>query len=156
MDDVSELKTLSQLKELYPNVTEPLPLCWSSTEKNNSIGLSNSNLRVHYKGTMIFTFSSSGSHPTAMSLSCSNFSRRWEVSQRCCVGSNDLPHPRQLWTLLLWGEDHLEGSGWVHGHWIDGLVSDQLQNEQIARWVLLISSYRNEHNQRLMGYCVLL
>lgn len=101
MDDVSELKTLDRLKELYPNVTEPLPLCWSSTEKNNSIGLSNSNLRVHYKGTMIFTFSSSGSHPTAMSLPCSIFARRWEVSQRCCVGPNDMPHPRQLWTLLL-------------------------------------------------------
>lgn len=53
----SELKTIDRLKLLYPNVTEPLPLCWSSTEKNNSIGLSNSNLRVHYKGTMIFTFS---------------------------------------------------------------------------------------------------
>lgn len=46
----SELKTIDRLKLLYPNVTEPLPLCWSSTEKNNSIGLSNSNLRVHYKG----------------------------------------------------------------------------------------------------------
>lgn len=46
----SELKTSDRLKLLYPNVTEPLPLCWSSTEKNKSIGLSNSNLRVHYKG----------------------------------------------------------------------------------------------------------
>jgi hypothetical protein len=49
----TELKTLDRLKLLYPNVTEPLPLCWSSTEKNNSIGLSNSNLRVHYKGAMM-------------------------------------------------------------------------------------------------------
>lgn len=46
----SELKTIDRLKLLYPNVSENLPLCWSSTEKNNSIGLSNSNLRVHYKG----------------------------------------------------------------------------------------------------------
>lgn len=56
MDDGSELKTLDRLKLLYPNVTEPLPLCWSSTEKNNSIGLSNSNLRVHYKGNNDFHF----------------------------------------------------------------------------------------------------
>jgi hypothetical protein len=50
MEESNELKTQERLKLLYPNVTEPLPLCWSSTEKNNSIGLSNSNLRVHYKG----------------------------------------------------------------------------------------------------------
>lgn len=50
MEDGNELKTLDRLKLLYPNVTESLPLCWSSTEKNNSIGLSNNNLRVHYKG----------------------------------------------------------------------------------------------------------
>lgn len=58
--DENEMKTNERLKLLYPNVTEPLPLCWSSTEKNNSIGLSNSNLRVHYRGeferAMIFTF----------------------------------------------------------------------------------------------------
>jgi hypothetical protein len=49
MDESNE-STLDRLKLLYPNVTEQLPLCWSSTEKNNSIGLTNSNLRVHYKG----------------------------------------------------------------------------------------------------------
>lgn len=47
-NDGSDLN--ERLKMLYPNVTEALPLFWSSTEKNNSIGLSNSNLRVHYKG----------------------------------------------------------------------------------------------------------
>jgi hypothetical protein len=51
MNENGEIKTLDRLKQLYPNVTtEPLPLSWSSTEKNNSIGLSNGNLRVHYKG----------------------------------------------------------------------------------------------------------
>lgn len=58
MDDGNELKTLDRLKLLYPNVLDPnesmdsisLPMGWSSTEKNNSIGLSNNNLRVHYKG----------------------------------------------------------------------------------------------------------
>lgn len=48
--NMNENGELNRLKELYPNVTEPLPLNWSSTEKNNSIGLSNGNLRVHYKG----------------------------------------------------------------------------------------------------------
>lgn len=47
MNENGEVKNLDRL---YPNVAEPLPLCWSSTEKNNSIGLSNGNLRVHYKG----------------------------------------------------------------------------------------------------------
>ncbi|CAG9799185.1 unnamed protein product [Chironomus riparius] len=50
MNENGEVKNLDRFKILYPNVTEPLPLCWSSTEKNNSIGLSNGNLRVHYKG----------------------------------------------------------------------------------------------------------
>lgn len=51
MNENGELKIFDRLKQLYPNVTtEPLPLSWSSTEKNNSIGLSNGNLRVHYKG----------------------------------------------------------------------------------------------------------
>lgn len=50
MNENGEIKIFDRLKQLYPNVTEPLPLSWSSTEKNNSIGLSNGNLRVHYKG----------------------------------------------------------------------------------------------------------
>lgn len=42
-----------RLKLLYPNVNEkltPLPRSWSSQEKCNSIGLTQNNLRVHYKG----------------------------------------------------------------------------------------------------------
>lgn len=52
MNESGETKTFDRLKQLYPNVIDEnlLPLCWSSTEKNNSIGLSNGNLRVHYKG----------------------------------------------------------------------------------------------------------
>jgi hypothetical protein len=41
------------LKQLYPAVNEdetPLPRSWSPKDKFNFIGLSNSNLRVHYKG----------------------------------------------------------------------------------------------------------
>lgn len=53
MNENGEVKIFDRLKKLYPNVTsEPLPLSWSSTEKNNSIGLSNGNLRVHYKGEL--------------------------------------------------------------------------------------------------------
>jgi len=52
----SQSPTLSQdqrLKLLYPMVNEeetPLPRCWSTKDKYNYIGLSQSNLRVHYKG----------------------------------------------------------------------------------------------------------
>lgn len=43
-----------RLKRLYPAVNEaktPLPRAWSTKEKYNYIGLSQNNLRVHYKGT---------------------------------------------------------------------------------------------------------
>eukprot|EP00090_Calanus_glacialis_P034808 TRINITY_DN5886_c0_g1_i1.p1 TRINITY_DN5886_c0_g1~~TRINITY_DN5886_c0_g1_i1.p1 ORF type:complete len:530 (-),score=143.98 TRINITY_DN5886_c0_g1_i1:1026-2615(-) len=52
----SQSPTLTQdqrLKLLYPMVNEeetPLPRCWSTKDKYNYIGLSQSNLRVHYKG----------------------------------------------------------------------------------------------------------
>ena len=42
-----------RLKMLYPAVNEeetPLPRKWSSKDKYNFIGLSQNNLRVHYKG----------------------------------------------------------------------------------------------------------
>lgn len=41
------------LKKLYPAVNEektPLPRAWSAKEKFSYIGLSQNNLRVHYKG----------------------------------------------------------------------------------------------------------
>jgi len=44
---------IDRLKVLYPFVNEeetPLPRCWSSKDKYNFIGLSQNNLRVHYKG----------------------------------------------------------------------------------------------------------
>lgn len=58
MFKIYPLVKMDRLKILYPNVTEPLPLNWSSssTEKNNSIGLSNNNLRVHYKGNYNLNF----------------------------------------------------------------------------------------------------
>lgn len=46
------------LKKLYPAVNEaktPLPRAWSSKEKYNYIGLSQNNLRVHYKGKSLAT-----------------------------------------------------------------------------------------------------
>lgn len=42
-----------RLNRLYPAVNEdktPLPRAWSQKEKYNYIGLSQNNLRVHYKG----------------------------------------------------------------------------------------------------------
>lgn len=53
--------TVDRLKKLYPAVNEektPLPRAWSPKEKYNLIGLSQNNLRVHYKGerqSMIFS-----------------------------------------------------------------------------------------------------
>lgn len=44
---------IDRLKLLYPNVNEeetPLPRSWSSKDKFSYIGLSQNNLRVHYKG----------------------------------------------------------------------------------------------------------
>lgn len=47
---------VDRLKLLYPMVNEeetPLPRSWSTRDKYNYIGLSQNNLRVHYKGTWI-------------------------------------------------------------------------------------------------------
>lgn len=44
---------VDRLKLLYPNVNEtvdPLPRSWSSQDKCTTIGLTQNNLRVHYKG----------------------------------------------------------------------------------------------------------
>jgi len=46
---------IDRLKLLYPMVNEeetPLPRCWSPKDKYNYIGLSQNNLRVHYKGAL--------------------------------------------------------------------------------------------------------
>ncbi|XP_065370292.1 ran-binding proteins 9/10 homolog isoform X2 [Calliphora vicina] len=46
-------QVVDRLKLLYPNVNEnetPLPRCWSAHDKCLSIGLSQNNLRVHFKG----------------------------------------------------------------------------------------------------------
>lgn len=45
---------MDRLKLLYPMVNEeetPLPRAWSAKDKYTYIGLSQNNLRVHYKGT---------------------------------------------------------------------------------------------------------
>lgn len=53
-------KTVNRIKSLYPNVNEtetPLPRSWSSKDKCTSIGLTQNNLRVHYKGIyLLLTF----------------------------------------------------------------------------------------------------
>lgn len=48
-----ESDNVDRLKSLYPNVNEeesPLPRAWSTKDKFSYIGLSQNNLRVHYKG----------------------------------------------------------------------------------------------------------
>ena len=55
----SPLETIDRLKMLYPAVNEeefPLPRSWSPKDKFNYIGLSQNNLRVHYKGKFIVGF----------------------------------------------------------------------------------------------------
>ena len=53
-------KGVDRLKLLYPAVNEdetPLPRSWSPKDKYNYIGLSQNNLRVHYKGkSIIFNY----------------------------------------------------------------------------------------------------
>ncbi|KAK9891105.1 hypothetical protein WA026_013425 [Henosepilachna vigintioctopunctata] len=47
---------VDRFKKLYPSVKEdktPLPRSWSTKEKFTYIGLSQNNLRVHYKGTFL-------------------------------------------------------------------------------------------------------
>lgn len=49
----SQVAMVDRLKLLYPNVNEtvdPLPRSWSSQDKCTTIGLTQNNLRVHYKG----------------------------------------------------------------------------------------------------------
>ncbi|XP_028031190.1 ran-binding protein 10 isoform X1 [Bombyx mandarina] len=55
MDSQNQVQsdTVDRLKLLYPNVNEeetPLPRAWSTKDKFSYIGLSQNNLRVHYKG----------------------------------------------------------------------------------------------------------
>lgn len=55
----SQIGVVDRLKRLYPAVNEektPLPRSWSPKEKYSYIGLSQSNLRVHYKGKMFSRF----------------------------------------------------------------------------------------------------
>lgn len=53
--EVTEV-TLEKLSRFYPRVDEketPLPRQWSSKDKYSYIGLSQNNLRVHYKGNKL-------------------------------------------------------------------------------------------------------
>ncbi|GBP31954.1 Ran-binding protein 10 [Eumeta japonica] len=64
MDSQNQIQsdTVDRLKLLYPNVNEdetPLPRSWSTKDKFSYIGLSQNNLRVHYKdqnGGILKTF----------------------------------------------------------------------------------------------------
>lgn len=51
------LAAMDRFKQLYPNVNEedtPLPRFWSTQDKCNTIGLTQNNLRVHYKGIIVW------------------------------------------------------------------------------------------------------
>ena len=64
---------VDRLKLLYPFVNEeetPLPRCWSSKDKYNFIGLSQNNLRVHYKGKEIELFHKTKLHLHTVLIKC--------------------------------------------------------------------------------------
>lgn len=51
--------SIDRIKSLYPNVNEdefPLPRSWGPHDKCSSIGLTQNNLRVHYKGFYKFYY----------------------------------------------------------------------------------------------------
>ena len=55
--DNGNSQAVDRLKVLYPAVNDeetPLPRSWSPKDKYNFIGLSQNNLRVHYKGQRKF------------------------------------------------------------------------------------------------------
>uniref|UniRef100_A0A1B0D050 Uncharacterized protein n=1 Tax=Phlebotomus papatasi TaxID=29031 RepID=A0A1B0D050_PHLPP len=57
----SSTQPIDRFKLLYMNVNEdetPLPRSWSSQDKCNTIGLTQNNLRVHYKESMNYPWQS--------------------------------------------------------------------------------------------------
>lgn len=55
---VTSNQLVDRLKLLYPMVNEsetPLPRSWSPKDKFTYIGLSQNNLRVHYKGRKVYS-----------------------------------------------------------------------------------------------------
>ncbi|KAJ8984306.1 hypothetical protein NQ317_012277 [Molorchus minor] len=94
MDSQSETQNgaVDRLKRLYSAVNEektPLPRAWNPKEKYNYIGLSQNNLRVHYKGT-------AWSHLTLNSEKC----HRPNCFQRDALRSKQR---NQL--IMTWGEN---------------------------------------------------
>lgn len=73
---------VDRLKLLYPNVDEnltPLPRSWSSQEKCITIGLTQNNLRVHYKG-----FYAHSIHLISILFVCF-YLLMWLFAEFCCV-----------------------------------------------------------------------
>lgn len=104
---------VDRLARLYTKVDEsetPLPRVWSAKDKYTYIGLSQSNLRVHYKGVQC-------SNPNPVStcdpclhhilsfclfmLLCVRVCREWQEPQGCGIRAGVPPHPGCLWCLLL-------------------------------------------------------
>lgn len=71
MPSPGEQEMSRRLQRLYPAVNQhetPLPRSWSPKDKYNYIGLSQGNLRVHYKG--IGLFGRDGKRPECLRASC--------------------------------------------------------------------------------------
>lgn len=82
---------VDRLKLLYPMVDEektPLPRSWSTKDKYSYIGLSQNNLRVHYKGTWVARQRAT----SARARRCASLvAARVRVSARASAPRRDLP-----------------------------------------------------------------
>lgn len=89
---------IDRLKLLYPMVDEektPLPRSWSTKDKYSYIGLSQNNLRVHYKGTWVARQRAT----SARARRCASFVARTRVcassvwTSAPCRGPSGRPSP---------------------------------------------------------------
>lgn len=93
-----------RLLRLYPKVDEnetPLPRAWNPKDKYTYLGLSNNNLKVHYKGRWCCYRAGVSDNDIVDTVDVYLDFRQWEQPERCskcaCIASN----PSCLWGLLL-------------------------------------------------------
>ena len=68
-----------------------------------------------------------------------NIQRLRQDSQRCFISACNTLHSSLLWPLLLRGQDHLQGSGWVHGYRTIHATSQYQQIARMGQVVLWVS-----------------
>ena len=68
-----------------------------------------------------------------------NIQRLRQDSQRCFISACNPLHSSLLWPLLLRGQDHFQGSGWVHGYRTIHATSQYQQIARMGQVVLWVS-----------------